>query len=255
MSLRRRRWSTSADAPFRNERRPLNESRRRRPKHPFVRESMETACNACCRRFFHVGRFLTDDLFPGFMMPSDPAVRSRRPIPPSDPAVRSRRPIRPSDPAARSGRLIRPSDPSRRSFRRSSLHLPDSSLFPAFLPATRPALLRRFSDAPLCTFPMLHDGPRPGCRLFGTVRLFNSYDKLFEKGGTEKSDNLLLKRMTAESSEKSNFVRSNPICRLQNAPPVCLQDDGASVVGCCAERPLPSGSRRQERGVKSALCG
>lgn len=242
MSLRRRRWSTSADAPFRNERRPLNESRRRRPKHPFVRESMETACNACCRRFFHVGRFLTDDLFPGFMMPSDPAVRSRRPIPPLDPAVRS-------------GRLIRPSDPSRRSFRRSSLHLPDSSLFPAFLPATRPALLRRSALHLSCTFPMLHDGPRPGCRLFGTVRLFNSYDKLFEKGGTEKSDNLLLKRMTAESSEKSNFVRSNPICRLQNAPPVCLQDDGASVVGCCAERPLPSGSRRQERGVKSALCG
>lgn len=179
--------------------------------------------------FFHVGRFLTDDLFPGFMMPSDPAVRS--------------------------GRLIRPSDPSRRSFRRSSLHLPDSSLFPAFLPATRPALLRRSALHLSCTFPMLHDGPRPGCRLFGTVRLFNSYDKLFEKGGTEKSDNLLLKRMTAESSEKSNFVRSNPICRLQNAPPVCLQDDGASVVGCCAERPLPSGSRRQERGVKSALCG
>ena len=210
------------------------------------------------------------------MMPSDPAARSRRPIPPSDPAarsgrpirpsdpaVRSRRPIQPLDPAVRSGRLIRPSDPfrrsfrrsSRRSFRRSSLHLPDSSLFPAFLPATRPALLRRSALHLSCTFPMLHDGPRPGCRLFGTERLFDSYDKLFEKGGTEKSDNLLLKRMTAESSEKSNFVRSNPICRLQNAPPVCLQDDGASVVGCCAERPLPSGSRRQERGVKSALCG
>ena len=254
MSLRRRRWSTSADAPFRNERRPLNESRRRRPKHPFVRESMETACNACCRRFFHVGRFLTDDLFPGFMMPSDPTVRSRRPISPSDPAARSSRSIQSLDPSRRSFRRSSRRS-SRRSFRRSSLHLPDSSLFPAFLPATRPALLRRSALHLSCTFPMLHDGPRPGCRLFGTVRLFDSYDKLFEKGGTEKSDNLLLKRMTAESSEKSNFVRSNPICRLQNAPPVCLQDDGAFVVGCCAERPLPSGSRRQERGVKSALCG
>ena len=158
MSLRRLRWSTSADAPFRNERRPLNESRRRRPKHPFVRESMETACNACCRRFFHVGRFLTDDLFPGFMMPSDPAVRSRRLIRPSDPAVRSRRPIQPLDPAARSSRSIPPSDPAVRS-------LP--TLLPTLLPTFLPALLfslhsslhsslqhaRRFFDAPLCTFP------------------------------------------------------------------------------------------------------
>ena len=166
MSLRRRRWSTSADAPFRNERRPLNESRRRRPKHPFVRESMETACNACCRRFFHVGRFLTDDLFPGFMMPSDPAVRSRRPIPPSDPAVRSRRPIPPSDPAvrsrrqpldpvARSGRLIRPSDPavrSRRSIRPSDpavRSLP--TLLPTFLPA--PSRLFSFPCIPPCNTP------------------------------------------------------------------------------------------------------
>ena len=142
MSLRRRRWSTSADAPFRNERRPLNESRRRRPKHPFVRESMETACNACCRRFFHVGRFLTDDLFPGFMMPSDPAVRSRRPIPPSDPAVRSRRPIPPSDPAVRSRRSIRPSDPAVRS-------LP--TLLPTFLPA--PSRLFSFPCIPPCNTP------------------------------------------------------------------------------------------------------
>ena len=184
MSLRRRRWSTSADAPFRNERRPLNESRRRRPKHPFVRESMETACNACCRRFFHVGRFLTDDLFPGFMMPSDPAVRSRRPIPPSDPAVRSRRsippldpaarsrrPIPPLDPAVRSGRPIPPSDPAARSSRsippldpavRSGRPIPPDA--PSDVPpCTFPTLLfslhsslqhaRRFSDAPLCTFP------------------------------------------------------------------------------------------------------
>ena len=129
MSLRRLRWSTSADAPFQNERRPLNESRRRCPKHPFVRESMETACNMRCRRFFHVGRFLTDDLFPGFMMPSDPAVRSRRPIPPSDPAARSRRSIQPSDPVARS--------------------LP--TLLPTFLPA--PSRLFSFPCIPPCNTP------------------------------------------------------------------------------------------------------
>ena len=219
MSLRRLRWSTSADAPFRNERRPLNESRRRRPKHPFVRESMETACNACCRRFFHVGRFLTDDLFPGFMMPSDPAARSSRSIQSLDPAVRSGRLIRPSDPFRRSSR--RSSRRSfRRSFRRSSLHLPDSSLFPAFLPATRPALLRRSALHLSCTFPMLHDGPRPGCRLFGTVRLFNSYDKLFEKGDGEKSDNLPPKRMTAKSPGKSNFALENDMPGCPYAPPV-----------------------------------
>ena len=170
MSLRRRRWSTSADAPFRNERRPLNESRRRRPKHPFVRESMETACNACCRRFFHVGRFLTDDLFPGFMMPSDPAVRSRRPIPPSDPAVRSRRPIPPSDPAVRSRRPIQPLDPAARSSRSIPPDAPSDAPPDAppdapsdVPPCTFPTLLfslhsslqhaRRFFDAPLCTFP------------------------------------------------------------------------------------------------------
>ena len=98
MSLRRRRWSTSADAPFRNERRPLNESRRRRPKHPFVRASMETACNACCRRFFHVGRVPPGGLFPGFMIPSGPPLRTRPPIPPPAPPARPRRPTPPSPP-------------------------------------------------------------------------------------------------------------------------------------------------------------
>ena len=173
MSLRRLRWSTSADAPFRNERRPLNESRRRRPKHPFVRESMETACNACCRRFFHVGRFLTDDLFPGFMMPSDPAVRSRRPIQPLDPAARSGRPIPPSDPAARSGRLIRPSDPAVRSRRPISPSDPAArssrsiqSLDPAVrsLPTLLPTLLPTFLPAPsrLFSFPCIPPCNTPG---------------------------------------------------------------------------------------------
>ena len=198
---------------------------------------METACNACCRRFFHVGRFLTDDLFPGFMMPSDPAARSSRSIRPLDPVARSRRPIRPldpaarssrsippSDPAARSGRLIRPSDPSRRSSRRSSRHFSFPCIPPCIppcnTPGASPALLRRSALHLSCTFPMLHDGPRPGCRLFGTVRLFNSYDKLFEKGDGEKSDNLPPKRMTAKSPGKSNFALENDMPGCPYAPPV-----------------------------------